>query len=407
MSSIALLLSAIATYWFLVGRTRDLLAPSALLCLFWFGAASLAAVESLKNFNIQRAWEYETYAAVYLSGISMFIGGLFQIPRQTVQPIACESSPQFRSVTTTLMGLSLAAVALRLYVFGFSLDQFSFQPDVADIKNNATDAIPFVHYFEIMTPFLSVAAIFELKSSPNIGKLRRLGLIAYVIYSVAVYSILLNLSRGTLLVIVTGALYIYVRSGSLRFIRLTTLGLLISAGMIGFSFFRLSSEGLVNSFFGEDRLIALLSPIYTYVAFNFENFNSLVRAETAPTYFFYSLKFILWPFMKSQYETGLIQLTDFDTYFFNTRTFIYAFYHDLGLLGCIIFPGFISIMAAFLQNSSINSPGNHIFLMGIQKSIIFTFFGNYFFGELSIFIPLLILFLLSRIYESSARALNQ
>ena len=54
MSSIALCTAALMTYLILAYRTRDLLAPSALLCLFWFGAASLSDVTSLKDHSLQR-----------------------------------------------------------------------------------------------------------------------------------------------------------------------------------------------------------------------------------------------------------------------------------------------------------------------------------------------------------------
>ena len=149
MSSLVFLGCALTAYLFLAIRTRDWLAPSALLCLFWFGAASLADIAALKDRSLQRPWETETYAAIYLCGLSMFTGGLLQGRRRAAQPIQSEPSAEFRSATTALMLLSIAAVAARLYVFGFSLEQLI--PDVggADLKTD-TDAIPGVFYFEIM-----------------------------------------------------------------------------------------------------------------------------------------------------------------------------------------------------------------------------------------------------------------
>lgn len=400
MSSLSLSLVALMTYCTLVYRTRDLLAPSALLCLFWFGAASLADLSMLKDPSLQRPWEFETYVAVYISGISMFAPGLLQGRRRTTLPVHCEPSAIFRVVTATLMCLSIAAVAARLYVFGFSIEQLILEFGGVDLKSELSEAIPGVHYFEIMTPFLSLCAIFELIASNRMSSFRRMALIAYVVYAVALYSIIFTASRGTLLVIIAGSIYLYVRNGQLRLVHLLFIGALIVMGMSGLSYLRMSSESLTNSILGDDLFLSLLSPIYTYVAFNFENFNSLVRAELDLTYVFYSLKFMFWPIFKSDYESGQIVLTNFDTLFFNARTFLYPFYHDLGLLGCIFYPGLISLFLTLLQNSITKKPARIMLLMGLQKSIWFTFFGNYFFGELVIFIPLLVLGLLAELYQS-------
>jgi hypothetical protein len=215
---------------------------------------------------------------------------------------------------------------------------------------------------------------------------------------VFLYSVVFAASRGTLLVILTGGLYLYARNGQFRFVHLLSIGALIIVGMSGLSFLRMSSESITNSILGDDPLMSFISPIYTYVAFNFENFNSLVRADIQPTFVLYSLKFLLWPIFKSDYESGTIVLTNFDTLFFNARTFLYPFYHDLGLIGCVLYPALISLFLTLLRNSIVKNPGRIILLMGFQKSIWFAFFGNYFFGELVIFIPLFILGLLAELY---------
>lgn len=404
MSSFSLLCCALATYLFLAQRTRDWLAPSALLCLFWFSAASLADVAALKDPSLQRPWEIETYAAIYFCGFSMFAAGLLQGRQRMVQPIRREPSAKFRHATTALMLLSVAAVAARLYVFGFSLERLILDFGGADLKVDM-DAIPGVFYFELMTPFLCLCAMFELSASQRMSRFRRKALTVYVLYTVVIYCAILSASRGMLLVILTGGLYLYTQNGRLRFVHLLAIGTLIVAAMSGLSFLRMSSESVSNSFLGDDLLLTFLSPIYTYVAFNFENFNSLVRADLQLTYVFYALKFVFWPIFKFDYESGAIRLTDFDTLFFNARTFLYPFYHDLGLIGCVLYPGLLSLFLTLLQNSVGRRPGLVILLMGLQKPIWFTFFGNYFFGELSIFIPLLVLGMLGAIYEPKKRRL--
>lgn len=399
MSSATLSIAALITYFIIVYRTRDLLAPSATLCAFWFGAASIAEMSSLKDYSLQRNWELETYAAVYLCGLSMFLPGLLQRRQRAKLPINCEPSVVFRQLTTILMWSSVAAVSARLYVSGFSLERLAVTFGGVDIKDELSHAIPGVHYFEILTPFLSLCALFELNASRQIRKFRRAGLVIYVVYSILVYSLILTASRGTLIVILSGALYLYTLNGRVRLAHLLILGALTIGAMSGLSFIRMSFGSMTNTFLGHEPLMLLISPIYTYIAFNFENLNSLVRADTDPTYMLYSMKFLLWPVLKSEYNSGGITLHNFDTLFFNARTFLYPFYHDLGLIGCVIYPGIISLLLTQIRNSARKHPERVILLMGLQKAIWFTFFGNYFFGELVVFVPLLILGALARVFR--------
>ncbi len=403
MNSIILLGCALIAYVVLVRHTRDLMAPSAVLCLLWFGSASLADIPFLKDSSIQHGWELETYAAVYFSGFSMFAFGFLQLRKRGNNLANCQSSAIFRAATTLLMILSVAAVAMRFYSSGFHIEQLILNFGGGDLKVEIPNGIPVFHYFEIMTPLLCLCAIFELKQSLKLSKLRRYGLISYVLYSMIIYSSILTLSRGTLLTIICGILYLYVRSGNLRFTSLVVIGIFVVAAMSGISFLRMSALNMSNSFLGDEPLMMLLSPIYTYVAFNFENFNNLVKAEISPTYVFYALKFLLWPFLKSDYESGVIRLVDFDTLFFNARTFLYPFYHDLGIVGCLLYPGLISFVLVKIHNLSIENPELVIILMGLQKAIFFTFFGNYFFGEAVILVPLLALGVLAVIYRQPRR----
>jgi oligosaccharide repeat unit polymerase len=407
MSSLVLLFFALTSYFFLAYRTRDFLSPSAFLCLFWFGSASLADVASLKNPSLQPPWELETYAALYLSGLSMFVPGLLQRRQPFVQTIQCEPSAIFRNITTAFMWLSIVAVVSRLYVFGYSPERLILDFGGADLKSIAPDdAIPGLFYCELFTPFLCLAAIFELKASSRATKLRRIGLTSYVLYSVFVYCLLIAVSRGTLLVIVTGALYLYAQTARFRLVHLILGVALTTAALTALSYLRMSSETLTNSMLGDNLLLRFLSPIYTYVSFNFDNLNALIRASHDFTFVSYSLKFLIWPFFKSDYESGRILLTNYDTLFFNARTFLYPFYHDLGLIGCALYPGLISLFVTLLRNSIPRYPARIMTMMGLQKSIWFTFFGNYFFGELSIFIPLLLLGILSAIYPLMRLPIN-
>jgi oligosaccharide repeat unit polymerase len=411
MSSLLFLLAAVGTYLPIAHRTRDWFAPCGLLCLFWFAAAALADVASLKDLTLQQPWEFDSYIAIYMAGLSVFSVGWLMGRKRRISPITVEPSAVFRRALDVLIVLSLIAVATRLYMFGFSIEKLLLSFGGVDLKDELSDAIPGVHYFEILTPYLSLCAIFELSAAASLSTVRRRWLQAYVIYTVVLYCVILSASRGTLLIVLTGAMFLYVQNGKLRLTRIVMVVAGTIVLMSALSFARMSSDTVSNSFLGEQAFQIFLSPIYTYVAFNFENFNKLVRADLEPTYLFYSLKAFLWPLLKADYTADTMRLTNFDTLFFNARTFIYPFYHDLGLVGCLLYPSAIAVVLASLHNSLNRRPSNTIVLMALQKPVWFAFFGNYFFGELVIVIPLLALFLLGTLYgrrrrrRSSQRAL--
>ena len=399
MSSFFLLIAGLLTYFGVAQRTRNMFAPCALMCLFWFVSAAIADMASLKDPSLQRPWELETYGAIFLSGLSVFtVGFLGAVPSRPSQFVS-NPSIWFRRVLDILFICSIAAVALRLYLFGFSPEKLLMSMAGGDIKAERSDAIPGVHYFEILTPYLCLCALYELHCANNLSPSRRRALKWYAFYAIALYCVVFSASRGTLLIVISGAMFLYAQSGRLKSIHLIFLGCAVVALMSALSFLRMSAGTVANSFLGDQALQTFFSPIYTYVAFNFENLNSLIRSDTSHTYVFYSLKFLLWPFLKNDYESGLIRLTNFDTLFFNARTYLYPFYHDLGIFGCVLYPTLIALLLVKLQDSASRDKSKILMLMGLQKPIWFAFFGNYFFGELVLLVPLLVMYILSLLYR--------
>lgn len=401
MSSQILFATALLTYIGILFKTRELLSPIGVFCLLWFSAAAIADIQQFKDFSFQIPWVFETYMVIFISGLSVFSIGFVFCERISLIPIYIRTSNKYMMVFNALAILSVMAVALRILYYGFDFMKIFVSIGDLDLKNETPDAIPFVHYFEILTPFIALCALFELRTSSNLSFRRKLILIAYVFYSIFFYSLVFSASRGTFLIIFTGAIFLYGRIGLLKLSHIIVAGVILISLMSLLSFVRMPAETLTNSYLGEERIQLFLSPIYTYIAFNFENLNSLIVAGNNPTYFLYSLKFLLWPFLKNDYETGVIEFSNFDTLFFNARTLVYPFYHDLGLFGCFLFPALIAIVLVWIGNKSKRNPTFVMLLMALQKPIIFSFFGNYFFGELILFIPLVLIYYLCNIYRSS------
>lgn len=399
MSSFFLFSMALFAYFSIYIKTRDSLSPTGVFCLFWFIAAAIADIQQFKDSSLQTPWVLETYIAILGCGLIVFLVGLIFSIKLPQAPIYLRTSNKYKIVFNALAILSILAVVLRIYLYGYDFSKLLLSFSGLDLKNELPDAIPFVHYFEILTPFIALCALFELNTSTNLFFKRKFLLIAYVIYAVLFYSLIFSASRGTFLIILTGAVYLYGRVGLIKLIHIIAVQIIIVILMSLLSFIRISAETLSNSYLGDKAFQLFFSPIYTYVAFNFENLNTLIKSNNDPTYFLYSLKFLLWPFLKNEYESGLIKLINFDTLFFNARTIIYPFYHDLGLLGCIIFPGLIATALVWVNNKSKKDPSFIILLMGLQKPILFSFFGNYFFGELILFVPFIVIYILGRMYR--------
>jgi oligosaccharide repeat unit polymerase len=403
ISVFSFLSTAFLTYVLISLHTRDWVTPCGIFSLIWFLTAAIADIPQSKDPALQQPWILETYLAIYISGLAVFfVGYLFQ-KKTNQSAIQLKASKKYKAFINFFMALSLIAVALRLYLFGFSFSELTSSFGELDIKDERSQAIPFVHYFEILTPFLAICAIFEISTSNQLTRRRRNLLVLYIIYSAFFYCLILSASRGSLLIIICGALYLFTRLGKIKASQL----ILYAAGVISLlsflSFIRMSEETLTNSFLGDEGLKLFLSPLYTYIAFNFDNLNKLIAADHSPSYVFYSLKFFLWPLLKSDYESGKILLTDYNTLFFNARTWIYGFYHDLGLFGCFLYPTIVAVILSVLHNHSNSNPKYILPLMALQKPVVFAFFGNYFFGELILIAPIALIIFLSLIYTKNIK----
>ena len=400
MSSLIFVISGLFFYGTLVfANAKNLFNPSAIFCLMWFSSAALADFEGLKNFAYQEQWEIETYFVIYAAGIAFAIPGY--IFRAKMVYFLYDSRPAllYRCVFGVLTVLSILAVIMRYAGHGFGIN--ADLENGSDLKSQIPEAIPFINYFELMTPFLTLFAIYELYVNKSIDRNRRIYLIFYVVYSVILYSIFLSFSRGLLLIVFLGVLFLLNELKQLNFKRILIFSSLCMLILLVVTYFRISSESLVIGYLGDDYLESLFSPIYTYIVFGFENLNKLVRGDFQKTYFLYSLKPFLWIFLKGEYLGGDFNLIEIDTEFFNSRTFIYAFYHDLGIIGCILYPFFISVVTAVFYKTLSNKykQANVVVLMSMQKALFFGFFGNYFFGELVIIFPYIVVWVLALFYQ--------
>ncbi len=380
---------AIISYFLIYLKSKDFYHPLAIASLVWFACVAMASFEPLHVQSIQSIWSIETHAAVLVAGGAFAVPSLFSLRKDKYKRPTRNSvifGGRYRAVVTLLMFFSVC-------VFIFRFHSVLFKPSLlysygVDAKHLVPDALVGFNYIELLTPFLALFCVFELLLSNSISIKRKSLLYLYIFYYLIV-TIFYKSSRGELIPFLFGVGFIYFSLGkklSIKFIAYTFL-FFLCLGV--FNSARLVEGSAVTNKFGNGMLLEVFSAVYTYVAFNFENLNKLITTNFNPTYYWGGFKFIL-KFFYPDYYSNQENLIEYETLFFNARTYIYYFYHDLGLVGIAIHALLISSVVQKFYNLSLTNPRYIILVAAMQKAIVFLFFSNYFYGEFVIFFPYLV-----------------
>lgn len=387
MSEIYFLL-AISIYLILAVLNKDYYHPGAMLVLLWLLSSALASYEPLYNSDIQSPISFEAHASILTAGMSLFLPAfIMSFYSKKINNDRLESfyfSNKYALFLDFFICLSIFAFIIR---FGAII----FQPPIlyfgfSDLKESVPSGIPVIHYFDLLTPFLAITVIHALLFSEGMNRFRVWYFRLFIVFSLTTI-IFYKISRGELLIIILGWLYLIYYKYRFSLAKMLSVVVCIIILFLLFTYLRLSTGGMVASYLG-DGAASYISPIYTYVAINFENFNKLTLSdEFNYTYYLSSLKFIIYPFYPELYNSQFGDIKDFNTLFFNAKPFIYYFYHDLGLFGVALYSSLISSLVSLFYLVSKRDVRYSLMLSFMQKAIFFLFFGNYFFGEMVIFFP--------------------
>lgn len=394
MASLIYLVLAFYLYGLTVVKSRDFLHPLAIGTLLWFLAAAVSGYTPLYDPSLQVPLSKKTHFVILVSGFMFFFPALFsaRLDKRHITSQMIQVTGAYKCLFNTLLILILFSFYLRFRTTEFT-PAIAAVSDI-DLKGGVPEAIPFINYADVLTPFLAIICRFELRFSANLTIVRKRVLIFYILFSV-VSALVYKVSRGEFLVIILGCLYIYCITNRKLF-SLSRVILLFS--VTGLFFFlglhRMSAESRVSTQFGDGTLNIILSQIYTYVAMNFQNLNSLINSSFEPAWIWGSAKFFLKIFFNRQYDNHETGLQDYSTAFFNAKTYLFYFYNDMKFYGIIIYPLFISLTIQIIYNKSMQRVKFILFNAFLMKAILFMFFGNYFFGELVILFPYLFLTIL-------------
>lgn len=372
---------AMVCYFTIYIKTKDTLHPVAMMTFIWF---FMAGVSMLQLGEYQVPWSFETFTVVVISGVMCyFLGtqGLRSIgSSNSVGKSNFEVSHMYMVATRVIFCICFISIIYMLYKNSFftgteaknlaSMDRKTASVEYTQIEGRG------LNYIISYLPFCALNSIFELLYSNKKKWFYNIFVLAFSIW----YIWFVIFSRGTLIIIILGGLFII---NSKKKFSILKIFLFCAFVMIIMAFLMVQRLGTESIVFEGATKSALFNSIYNYIAYCFQNLDGMIR-DGSP----YSIFLNVW---QSVYK--LLGLYDesmfvhYQTSIYNAETYLAPFYHDLGLIGIILYPGIISFGLSILYVKSKSNMYCTLILASFQKAIFIVFFGNYFLTSLSIMFP--------------------
>lgn len=380
------ILLGITFYFIMYRKTKDILNPFGISSFLWLFVAAFA---NLRLSYLQSQWGIEMHFIVIAAAIAIFMAGVLTVPYSDIFYYPKESvhiTGSYKKLTRFVFILSIICAVMEWKNSNYYISNFS-QVVGADLKVGL-EGISVVHYGTILLPYCALYSFYELIFDNKKGRFSNCYNF-FVICTAALFSYFVLVSRGTLLIIVMGIIYMYHCKFRLKSWKVLTLIILVLLGFIYMASIRLVSSSLV---FTAATKSSGFNAIYTYATFSFENLNKLVEQGSPFTIIYCSiLRHIL-----QLVNLDTLNIIEFNTAFFNTRTFLYEFYYDMGFFGTFIYPFSIYLFIGFLYRKIRNNGANILILASIQKGIFTIFFANYLSGMLVIIWPIVVTIYVAR-----------
>ncbi len=382
--SIVYLILAVGIIFFYYIKYRDILQPNMIFLAVWFLSAAVSSPDVSPYLN---KWSYQMHLIVLLSGISFWFGtftvlGKYKLNRSNILRKTQNISALYNRLVVVLFIICISAAILE-WINGGA--KFSFLElgniEGTDVKSEIDGSIPGVHYATIFLPFVSIFSFYSLM---NTNKYRITNII--IIISSIFCSFVFNLSRGDLLIFILSFVFIYSRYKIFSIKKVIFISLLIVGMFLGIMVLRVNKETLV--FMMTDN--PYFSVFYSYVAPCYANLNDLVNSELDYMPYGNATFAPIWTILGIKEDLPVTTIDQLGV--FNARTYLYGFYHDYKYFGIIIFPYIIGYLVSKIYvGTRLKSAYWIILLAALQKAVMNGFFGNYFFGEMVILFPYLMI----------------
>lgn len=319
-------------------------------------------------------------------GIAVIICGLLFAKRNsragTGKAGSFRVSKNFKVLSMLAFLASFACAILEWRANGFNISLL--QSSGTDIKNEIV-SLPIVHYGTVFLPYCALISLYRILFCKGCFRPYHYFVIGFAVF----YSLLIQVSRGTLLLILLGTLPLLQERLHLKLRHFIGMAAAIGFILLGIILVRVPNrESLVYSAVEADPFI---SAIYTYIATCYDNLNTLVREGTQ-----YSLSYaaLLKPVFKVLNIQFDVPYVEYDLAFFNARTMLYGFYHDLGILGVMLYTFPIYFAVGLIYYKSKRERIYLVLFAALQKPIFCIFFGNYFTGAFITMFPSILIWIM-------------
>lgn len=394
---VLLAFSAIA-YCFFFKMTRDILNPFGIMIVSW---SAICALSAQQLSSLETGWSPEMYILGCAFPVIIAIGARVGNLNNIMKPNKFRSI-KFSNIYIVLSRLLFGLCLLSAFI-EWKRQGFLFTWGAGDVTSDVKSLVATVrgwHYGTVYLPYCSINAAFELLFRTKIGFINRVFLVFQLIVPI-MHSLLVASSRGSLLIIGFGIMFLASRKYKLNIGKLFIFAIAVLALFVKMAEKRIWSTSLV---FRVVEGYPLFSSIYSYTALNFENLNKLTKIGPSWTICVRSLYGIV---QLIGLDSFLVETPKQITVFFNACPIAYDFYDDLGLLGVIIYTFLLTIILKEIYKKSNVAIEWLVLFAALQKPIWIVFFGNYFLSYRIIFFPFVVSWVLAiaNMYEFCASSL--
>lgn len=370
-------------YFYFYHKTRDAMNPFGVSLIVYL---SMFALSTLELSEYQDEMLIRTQLLVMLSAVVIFfVGYVYVFNHSNIlqntnnQPIITSN---YKYLLFIVAVMSIASVAYLVISREFNLHIDLDSSGALNVRKSEVSGILYANagimgYIAMVFPYSIVFVFYDFLFDKNNTMFIKILELFYCGIAV-LYTLFVLASRGTLLLPALGVLYLLNKKYHFK---PQMVGLVLLIIVVLFSIYmevRIIHESAV--FTGTPIKNRTFNAIYNYFAIGFNNLNMLVKDGSPIS----GIKFSFITISKSLGIYDVNELKMYKTLFFNGFPFIYGFYHDLGVLGVVLYP---TIIYTFIGKIYVESRKKHpelILLLAMYgKAMFILAFGNYFFGSFS------------------------
>lgn len=370
----------VAIYWYFYKKTKDSMNPWGVTVIAFCFAAALGMSHVSP---LQTPWNVTTYVIIWLFPIVVLaIGAGVKInqSRKVIYNKFCFSNG-YTTISRLIFVISILCSLIEWGQQGFALTLIN--ADGFDSKDS-WEVISFINYGTQLLPYIAIASFFELVFRKNLRKRDKyvcMGVIAYNVF----YTMMCQVSRGSMLIFLLGILFIITRVKQFNIKKISIIIIIILVASYVFVQMRMgNAESLVFNVVPGQPFI---SSIYGYTGLNFENLNKLIIEGADYSIVGRSLGGVLQLF-------GGESIANFtakhQTVFFNAVPIVYDFYDDLGALGVVIYTALYFGIVGYIYKRSFYDARYILLIAAMQKAVVCSFYGNYFAAYRVLLFPFLV-----------------